>query len=86
MLAPLHPTAVVFSSPLSSREWRILPRVRLIQWKARKEEHPELLDPAMPEASLSVEFAITFPPDGDCSHEIKRRLLLGRKVMTNLAY
>ena len=24
------------------------------------------------------------PTDGDCSHEIKRRLLLGRKVMTNL--
>ena len=24
--------------------------------------------------------------DGDCSPEIKRRLLLGRKVMTNLAY
>ena len=24
--------------------------------------------------------------DGDCSHEIKRRLPLGRKVMTNLAY
>ena len=23
--------------------------------------------------------------DGDCSHEIKRRLLLGRKAMTNLA-
>ena len=23
-------------------------------------------------------------PDGDCSHEIKRRLLLGRKAMTNL--
>ena len=22
--------------------------------------------------------------DGDCSHELKRRLLLGRKVMTNL--
>ena len=22
--------------------------------------------------------------DGDCSHEIKRRLFLGRKVMTNL--
>ena len=22
--------------------------------------------------------------DGDCSHEIKRRLVLGRKVMTNL--
>ena len=24
--------------------------------------------------------------DGDCSHEIKRHLLLGREVMTNLAY
>ena len=24
------------------------------------------------------------PSGGDCSHEIKRRLLLGRKVMTNL--
>ena len=22
--------------------------------------------------------------DGDCSHEIKRRLLLGRKIMTNI--
>ena len=24
--------------------------------------------------------------DGDCSHEIKRHLLLGRKVLTNFAY
>ena len=24
--------------------------------------------------------------DGDCSHEIKRHLLLGRKTMTNLTY
>ena len=24
--------------------------------------------------------------DGDCSHEMKRHLLLGRKAMTNLAY
>ena len=24
--------------------------------------------------------------DGDCSHEIKRHLLLGRKVMSNIAY
>ena len=24
------------------------------------------------------------PPEGDCSHEIKRHLLLGKKVMTNL--
>ena len=24
------------------------------------------------------------PADGDCTHEIKRRILLGRKAMTNL--
>ena len=26
----------------------------------------------------------TITADGDCSHDIKRRVLLGRKVMTNL--
>ena len=26
----------------------------------------------------------TITADGDCSHEIKRRLLFGRKIMTNL--
>ena len=31
-------------------------------------------------SSLSIDLGIT----EDCSHEIKRRLLLGRKVMTNL--
>ena len=29
-----------------------------------------------------LDFKIT--PDGDCSHEIKRHLLLGRKAMANL--
>ena len=29
-------------------------------------------------------FALQNHSDGDCSHEIKRRLLLRRKVMTNL--
>ena len=27
---------------------------------------------------------VNIAADGDCSHEMKRRLLLGRKVMTNL--
>ena len=31
-----------------------------------------------------VIFGSKITADGDCSHEIKRRLLLGRKVMTNL--
>ena len=29
-------------------------------------------------------FGSKITADGDCSHEIKRRLLLGRKIMTNL--
>ena len=29
-------------------------------------------------------FGFKITADGDCSHEIKRRFLLGRKVMTNL--
>ena len=29
-------------------------------------------------------FGLQITVDGDCSHKIKRRLLLGRKVMTNL--
>ena len=29
-------------------------------------------------------FGLRITADSDCSHEIKRRLLLGRKVMTNL--
>ena len=31
-----------------------------------------------------IVFGSKITADGDCSHEIKRRLLLGRKVMTNL--
>ena len=31
-----------------------------------------------------IDFISKITVDGDCSHEIKRRLLLGRKAMTNL--
>ena len=36
------------------------------------------------ENSVFIFGGSTITADGDCSHEIKRRLLLGRKVMTNL--
>ena len=32
----------------------------------------------------SVSLLLSLTADGDCSHEINRHLLLGRKVMTNL--
>ena len=33
---------------------------------------------------LTLFWGLQITADGDCSHEIKRRLLLGKKVMTNL--
>ena len=33
---------------------------------------------------LTLFFGAPITADGDCSHEIKRQLLLGRKAMTNL--
>ena len=33
---------------------------------------------------IVTDFIFLFPADGDYSHEIKRHLLLGRKVMSNL--
>ena len=35
-------------------------------------------------ADFIIFFGSKITADGDCSHEIKRRLILGRKVMTNL--
>ena len=34
--------------------------------------------------TVETVFRLYFTEDGDCSHEIRRHLLLGRKVMTNL--
>ena len=62
-----------------------------------KAQHSENKDhgirshPSMENRSETVETVSDFisggskiTADGDCSHEIKRRLLLGRKVMTNI--
>ena len=38
----------------------------------------------IPSWEIDGETVETITADGDCSHEIKRLLLLGRKVMTNL--
>ena len=50
---------------------------------AESEELKSLLV-KMKEESEKVGLKIKITADGDCSHEIKRCLLLGRKVMTNL--
>ena len=42
------------------------------------------IDEEMVETARLYLFGSKITADGDCSHEIKRCLLLGRKVMTNL--
>ena len=44
----------------------------------------EPLDKIFPLSIPFIFLGSKITTDGDCSHEIKRRLLLGRKVMTNL--
>ena len=76
----------------------LLMKVKVEEWKSwLKAQHSENEDHGIgPITSWEIDgetvetvsdfiflgFKIT--ADGDCSHEIKRRLLLGRKVMTNL--
>ena len=48
----------------------------IISWQIEGETMETVAD------FIFLGFKIT--ADGDCSHEIKRRLLLGRKAMTNL--
>ena len=48
----------------------------IISWQVDRETVEKVSD------FIFLGFKIT--ADGDCSHEIKRRLLLGRKVMTSL--
>ena len=48
----------------------------ILAWRIPWTEEPGRLPIAESETAITA--------DGDCSHEIKRQLLLGRKVMTNL--
>ena len=48
----------------------------ITSWKIDRETVETVADFILGGSKITV--------DGDCSHEIKRHLLLGRKVMTNL--
>ena len=48
----------------------------IISWQINEEKIETVTDFVFLGSEITV--------DGDCSHEIKRRLLLGRKAMTNL--
>ena len=60
---------------LSIQKTKIMASSSIISWQRDRETVETVAD------FILGGFKIT--ADGDCSHESKRRLLLGRKVMTN---
>ena len=61
---------------LNIQKTKIMASGPIISWEIDRE--------TVETVSESIFFGSKITADGDCSHEIKRRLLLGRKVMTNL--
>ena len=61
---------------LSTQTMKIMASGPITSWKIDGETMETVTD--------FIFLASKFTADGDCSHEIKRRLLLGRKVVTNL--
>ena len=61
---------------LNIQKTKIMASGPITSWQIEEETLETVAD------FIFLGFKIT--ADGDCSHEIKRRLLLGRKVMTNL--
>ena len=62
---------------LNIQKMKIMASSPIISWKIDRETMETVTDFIFLVSKLTA--------DGDCSHEIKRRLLLGRKAMTNLA-
>ena len=61
---------------LNIQKTKIMASGPITSWQIDGETVETVRDPLLEGSKITA--------DGDCSHEIKRRLLLGRKVMTNL--
>ena len=61
---------------LNIQKTKIMASSPIISWQTDRETKETVSD--------FISLGSKIPVDGDCSHEIKRRLLLGRKSMTNL--
>ena len=61
---------------LSIQETKIMASGPITSWQIDREKMETVTDSILGGSKITA--------DGGCSHEIKRRLLLGRKVMTNL--
>ena len=61
---------------LNIQKTKIMTSGPITSWQIDGETMETVIDPILGSSKITA--------DGDCSHEIKRRLLLGRKAMTNL--
>ena len=61
---------------LNIQKTKIMASSPITSWQTDRETVETVADFILGGSKITI--------DGDCSHEIKRRLLLGRKVMTNL--
>ena len=61
---------------LSIQKTKIMASGPITSWQTKGETVETMTDFILGDSKITT--------DGDCSHEIKRHLLLGRKVMTNL--
>ena len=61
---------------LNSQKMKIMASVPITSWEIDEETVGTVSNFILGGSKITA--------DGDCSHEIKRHLLLGRKVMTNL--
>ena len=76
-----------FSFVLGSGEWKSWPKLNIQKTKIMASSPItswEVDGETVKTMSDFIFLASKITADGDCSHEIKRHLLLGRKVMTNL--
>ena len=64
---------MLFRSNLNIQKTKIMASSPITSWEIGGETVSDFIFPGS-----------KITTDGDCSHEIKRRVLLGRKVMTNL--
>ena len=64
------------SLKLSIQKTKIMASSLITSWQIDGETMETLTDFILEGSKITA--------DGDCSHEVKRRLLLGRKAMTNL--
>ena len=76
LLVKVKEESIKFGLKLNIQKTKIMVFVHITSWQIDGETVETVADFILGGSKITA--------DGDCSHEIKRRLLLGKKVMTNL--